>query len=167
MKTFPLVSSLAAAAAIGISMLGDAHAADAPATPSVVLVHGAFADGSDWAKVIPLLQARGIHVTADDFALFFQALILATGILAVLLSPSYLRATRADGAILAAPAERSKFRRMPRFRMLPAWSITLARRRRPVPQSHCCRWRKSRLEGRQDLEIVAHGTHAGQRSPVG
>ncbi|MBV8633979.1 MAG: alpha/beta hydrolase [Burkholderiaceae bacterium] len=31
-------------------------------TTSVVLVHGAFADGSDWAKVIPLLQAKGIKV---------------------------------------------------------------------------------------------------------
>ena len=36
----------------------------AGALPSVVLVHGAFADGSDWARVIPLLQARGVHVTA-------------------------------------------------------------------------------------------------------
>lgn len=32
--------------------------------PSVVIVHGAFADGSDWAKVIPLLQAKGVQVTA-------------------------------------------------------------------------------------------------------
>lgn len=32
--------------------------------PSVVIVHGAFADGSDWAKVIPLLQAKGVHVVA-------------------------------------------------------------------------------------------------------
>jgi len=31
---------------------------------SVVIVHGAFADGSDWAKVIPLLQAKGITVRA-------------------------------------------------------------------------------------------------------
>jgi pimeloyl-ACP methyl ester carboxylesterase len=31
---------------------------------NVVLVHGAFADGSSWSKVIPLLQARGLHVTA-------------------------------------------------------------------------------------------------------
>jgi pimeloyl-ACP methyl ester carboxylesterase len=45
--------------------------------PSVVIVHGAFADGSDWAKVVPLLQAEGIKVTvvqnpltslADDVA---------------------------------------------------------------------------------------------------
>ncbi|MCC2958605.1 alpha/beta hydrolase [Massilia sp. IC2-477] len=37
---------------------------DAGAKPSVVIVHGAFADGSDWAKVIPLLQAKGVKVTA-------------------------------------------------------------------------------------------------------
>src|SRR6059058_4147790 len=31
---------------------------------NIVLVHGAFADGSSWAKVIPLLEAKGYHVTA-------------------------------------------------------------------------------------------------------
>lgn len=31
---------------------------------NIVLVHGAWADGSSWAKVIPLLQARGLHVVA-------------------------------------------------------------------------------------------------------
>jgi len=31
---------------------------------NIVLVHGAFADGSSWARVIPLLQARGYHVIA-------------------------------------------------------------------------------------------------------
>ncbi|MFL9961919.1 alpha/beta fold hydrolase [Paraburkholderia sediminicola] len=31
---------------------------------NVVLVHGAFADGSSWDKVIPLLEARGLHVGA-------------------------------------------------------------------------------------------------------
>src|SRR5262249_43251046 len=35
-------------------------------------------------------------VAADDFALFFEGLILAVAILAVLLSPSYLRETAAD-----------------------------------------------------------------------
>jgi pimeloyl-ACP methyl ester carboxylesterase len=30
----------------------------------VVLVHGAFADGSSWEKVIPLLQAKGLKVVA-------------------------------------------------------------------------------------------------------
>jgi pimeloyl-ACP methyl ester carboxylesterase len=30
--------------------------------PTVVLVHGAFADGSSWGRVIPLLQAEGLRV---------------------------------------------------------------------------------------------------------
>ena len=36
------------------------------ATPvqNIVLVHGAFADGSSWSKVIPLLQAKGYNVIA-------------------------------------------------------------------------------------------------------
>src|SRR3989442_10239824 len=38
--------------------------AAAPTVRNVVLVHGAFADGSSWAKVIPLLEAKGLHVTA-------------------------------------------------------------------------------------------------------
>ena len=32
--------------------------------PNVVLVHGAWADGSSWAKVIPLLEKAGLHVVA-------------------------------------------------------------------------------------------------------
>ncbi|MEL7893701.1 alpha/beta hydrolase [Vreelandella neptunia] len=32
--------------------------------PSVVIAHGAFADGSDWSKVIGLLQDEGVHVQA-------------------------------------------------------------------------------------------------------
>lgn len=31
---------------------------------NIVLVHGLYADGSSWGKVIPLLQAKGLHVTA-------------------------------------------------------------------------------------------------------
>jgi pimeloyl-ACP methyl ester carboxylesterase len=34
------------------------------AEKTVVLVHGAFADGSSWSKVIPLLQAEGLSVIA-------------------------------------------------------------------------------------------------------
>jgi len=65
-----------------------AAAAPAAAPVSVVLVHGAFADGSDWARVIPLLQARGVHVTAvqnpltslaDDVAATQRAIAAAPG----------------------------------------------------------------------------------------
>jgi len=36
----------------------------ADSKPSIVLVHGAFADGSSWQRVIPLLQRAGYSVTA-------------------------------------------------------------------------------------------------------
>jgi len=38
--------------------------AHADASPAVVLVHGAFADGSSWNGVIERLQAKGVKVTA-------------------------------------------------------------------------------------------------------
>jgi len=55
---------------------------------NIVLVHGTWADGSSWAKVIPLLQAQGYHVTAvqnpltsldDDVAATKRALALQDG----------------------------------------------------------------------------------------
>lgn len=36
---------------------------------NVVLVHGAWADGSSWSKVIPLLQNKGFNVTATQLPL--------------------------------------------------------------------------------------------------
>jgi pimeloyl-ACP methyl ester carboxylesterase len=37
--------------------------------PNIVLVHGAWADGSSWSAVIEHLQADGFHVTAPQFPL--------------------------------------------------------------------------------------------------
>src|ERR1700716_4286239 len=37
--------------------------------PNIVLVHGAWADGSSWSAVIERLQARGHNVTAAQFPL--------------------------------------------------------------------------------------------------
>src|SRR5450432_2628073 len=54
----------------------------------VVIVHGAWADGSSWSKVIPLLQAKGLHVVAvqnpltslaDDVAATKRAIALQDG----------------------------------------------------------------------------------------
>lgn len=68
--------AIALALAMTTSLFAVASHAATP-QPSVVIVHGAFADGSDWAKVVPLLQAEGIKVTvvqnpltslADDVA---------------------------------------------------------------------------------------------------
>jgi|HubBroStandDraft_1064217.scaffolds.fasta_scaffold15149_4 pimeloyl-ACP methyl ester carboxylesterase len=38
-------------------------------TKDVILVHGAWADGSSWSKVIPLLERKGFHVTAVQLPL--------------------------------------------------------------------------------------------------
>jgi pimeloyl-ACP methyl ester carboxylesterase len=63
-----LVNAIAAAMAMGTAPTpalaqgaGPSSATRMPA-PTVVLVHGAWADGSSWSKVIPLLQAKNIRV---------------------------------------------------------------------------------------------------------
>jgi pimeloyl-ACP methyl ester carboxylesterase len=57
-------------------------------TKNVILVHGAWSDGSSWSKVIPLLERRGFHVTAvqlpltsvaDDVATVDRAIALERG----------------------------------------------------------------------------------------
>ena len=56
--------------------------------PNIVLVHGAWADGSSWSKVIPLLQDKGYNVTAvqipltslaDDVAVTNRVLAMQNG----------------------------------------------------------------------------------------
>jgi len=58
------------------TILATAHAAGDK--PSIVLVHGAFADGSSWAKVIPILQRDGYEVTAVQIPLTGYADDVAT-----------------------------------------------------------------------------------------
>jgi hypothetical protein len=53
--------------AIGFAILGlsaAAHATSGGEKTTVVLVHGAFADGSSWNSVIPRLQAEGLNVVS-------------------------------------------------------------------------------------------------------
>ena len=82
---------LMAAAALMVAAIGMAAGpttTGAKGVKNIVLVHGAFADGSSWAKVIPILQARGYNVTAvqnpltsfaDDVAATNRALALQNG----------------------------------------------------------------------------------------
>jgi pimeloyl-ACP methyl ester carboxylesterase len=57
-------------------------------TPNILLVHGAWADGSSWSRVIPLLQAERLNATAvqlpltsldDDVATVKRAIALEDG----------------------------------------------------------------------------------------
>src|SRR2546422_2392534 len=52
--------------ALGFSALTIAADGDATRVRNVVLVHGAWADGSSWAKVIPLLEKAGLNVVAGQ-----------------------------------------------------------------------------------------------------
>lgn len=81
--------------AIAGAFLAGAFAAGAPAqtkTPAgvknILLVHGAWADGSSWSKVITLLSAKGFHCVAvqipltslaDDVATTERAIALQEG----------------------------------------------------------------------------------------
>ena len=80
---------MTAAAAMALSVAaGPVKAAPTQPVKNIVFVHGAFADGSSWAKVITILQAKGYNVTAvqnpltsfaDDVAATNRALALQTG----------------------------------------------------------------------------------------
>jgi pimeloyl-ACP methyl ester carboxylesterase len=68
--------------------LAKAQSPTAKKVKNIVLVHGAFADGTSWSKIIPILEARGYHVTAvqnpltslaDDVAATKRILALQDG----------------------------------------------------------------------------------------
>jgi pimeloyl-ACP methyl ester carboxylesterase len=61
---------------------------DVPGVTNIVLVHGAFINASSWSKVIPLLEAKGLHAVAaqipltsfaDDVAATKRAIALQEG----------------------------------------------------------------------------------------
>ena len=54
--------TLAALMAAGAPFRSDAQGTSS--VHNVLLIHGAYADGSSYAKVIPLLEAQGLHVVA-------------------------------------------------------------------------------------------------------
>jgi pimeloyl-ACP methyl ester carboxylesterase len=92
--TKSIKSALIAASLLAGATLVPAHAAE---DTTVVLVHGAFADGSAWDKVIPLLQKQGLKVVsvqnpltslADDVA-FAQRVIDAQSGKVVLVGHSW------------------------------------------------------------------------------
>jgi pimeloyl-ACP methyl ester carboxylesterase len=55
--------------ALGVSAAAVGAAPATPAVKNIVLVHGAFADGSSWSKVITMLQDKGYNVTAVQIPL--------------------------------------------------------------------------------------------------
>jgi pimeloyl-ACP methyl ester carboxylesterase len=86
-----LLPILALAVGLHLTSRAAAQPAAAPSgvvAKTVVLVHGAFADGSSWNAVVPLLQAKGLKVIvvqnpltslADDVACTSRAIAEAKG----------------------------------------------------------------------------------------
>jgi len=78
-------------ATVTLSIITTPATADSATTTqvkNVILVHGAWADGSSWSKVIPLLNAKGLNVVAvqlpltslaDDAATVKRAIALENG----------------------------------------------------------------------------------------
>jgi NADH-quinone oxidoreductase subunit N len=83
-----------------IVLLAQAFTAKGNRAPSAALSLTGLAGALASVVVIAGGQGRGSvlggSLAADDFALFFHFLILGIGMVAVLLSPSYLRATHSD-----------------------------------------------------------------------
>jgi len=82
----------------GLLLTGEAPAAPAPAPkPTIVLVHGAFADSSSWYGVIGILERDGYRVVAAANPLrsvkgdgaYVHALVAAIGTPVVLVGHSY------------------------------------------------------------------------------
>ena len=88
-RTFIALTAGAATASLtGLSSVLASAGTRARAARNVVLVHGAYADGSSWSEVIERLQAAGLNVTsvqnpltslADDVAATRRALALQDG----------------------------------------------------------------------------------------
>src|SRR5258706_8675481 len=96
----PLFPAIVVAVTGVAVLLAQAFTPKGGRAPAAALSLAGLAGALMTVLVIAAGRGRGAvladSVAADDFALFFQALILAIGVLAVLLSPSYLRETGTD-----------------------------------------------------------------------
>ncbi|WP_158794778.1 alpha/beta fold hydrolase [Granulicella sp. L60] len=93
MQALKFVRNVMATCVALLAIIAPAAKATAQAQPTtgvktVLLIHGAWADGSSWSKVIPLLEAKGLHVVAvqipltsfaDDVAATQRAIALEDG----------------------------------------------------------------------------------------
>ena len=64
MYRIALIATMMSFLSSRLDMRGFAQKNSPQGVRNIVLVHGAWADGSCWSKVIPLLEAKGFHVVA-------------------------------------------------------------------------------------------------------
>jgi|SRR5437667_1453446 len=70
---------------------------------NIVLVHGAWADGSSWGKVIPFLQQKGFNVTAAQIPLTSLAddIVVTRNLLAAQKGPTVLAGHSYAGVVIS------------------------------------------------------------------
>jgi pimeloyl-ACP methyl ester carboxylesterase len=96
-----------AATALALAVPTERSHAQSAAPPAkvtnVVLVHGAWADGSSWAEVIPLLQAAGMKVTAvqNPLTSLKDSVAAARSALALQDGPTVLAAHSWGGTVIS------------------------------------------------------------------
>jgi pimeloyl-ACP methyl ester carboxylesterase len=101
-----VIKALTSSLVASLGVIGVAQSAPAGEKPTVVLVHGAFADSSSWSGVIPKLQKRGFRVvsaanhlrTLEGDAASVRNLVRATPGNVVLVGHSY------GGAVISGAA---------------------------------------------------------------
>ena len=74
MQAFKFARNVVATCVALLGIIGPASKATGQtsatgAVKTVLLIHGAWADGSSWSKLIPLLEAKGLHVVAVQIPL--------------------------------------------------------------------------------------------------
>jgi pimeloyl-ACP methyl ester carboxylesterase len=105
-------------------------ALDLTALPNIVLVHGAWADGSSWSAVIKHLQVDGYHVAAPQFPESSLAADVKRlrGVLARQDGPTLVAGHSYGGKIITALGTDTPIRR---FRPMLSGSSPLGWARRP------------------------------------
>jgi pimeloyl-ACP methyl ester carboxylesterase len=96
--------SLIGTVAAGVAglVLPTAARAEVPKAGNIVLVHGLFADGSCWSKVIPRLQASGLNVTSvqNPLTTLQESVAAAQRVLALQDGPTVLTGHSFSGMIV-------------------------------------------------------------------
>jgi pimeloyl-ACP methyl ester carboxylesterase len=95
-----VLSALIALVALGMAAFAEPEGH--MKVPNVVLVHGAFADGSSWSSVISKLQKAGYHVTAVQLALdsLEDDVVRTRAVLAAQSGPTLLVGHSFGGAVI-------------------------------------------------------------------
>jgi pimeloyl-ACP methyl ester carboxylesterase len=103
-RSFVLATTVAFVASAVVDATASAQQGKKQALPNIVLVHGAFADGSSWSGVIQRLQAKGYNVIAPQFPLTSLQADIARlrQVLVTLTGPTIIAAHSYGGQIITA-----------------------------------------------------------------